>query len=110
MNTIFISENCNPQTIDVVKTRAEPFGLKVIIDKDQNIKKIDTDLLCAIFQYPTTYGQIENVDQYINHTHDKKGKAIIVTDLLALTCLKPPGEMDADIVVGNSQRFGVPMG
>ena len=110
LTTIFISENCNPQTIDVVKTRAEPFGLKVIIDKDQNIKKIDTDLLCAIFQYPNTYGQIENVDQYINHTHDKKGKAIIVTDLLALTCLKPPGEMDADIVVGNSQRFGIPMG
>ena len=110
LNKIFISKNCNPQTIDVVKTRAEPFNLEVIIGDDKNIQTLKDDILCALYQYPNTYGEIEGVEEFIKAAQSKNGKAILVTDLLALTALKPPGEMGADIVVGNSQRFGVPMG
>ena len=110
LNKIFISKNCNPQTIDVVKTRAEPFSLEVIIGDDKDIASVEGNLLCSIFHYPNTYGEILGIEEFIKNTHKKKGKAIVVSDLLALTILKPPGEMNADIVVGNSQRFGVPMG
>ena len=110
LHKIFISKNCNPQTIEVVKTRAEPFNLEVIIGDDDSIEKVEGDLLCSIYQYPNTYGEINGAETFIKKTQDKNGKAILVTDLLALTLLKPPGEMGADIVVGNSQRFGVPMG
>ena len=110
LNKIFISNRCNLQTIDVVKTRAEPFGLEIIVgDNDEDLPKLD-NLLCAIVQYPDSLGTIYNLKQIIDIIHNKKGKAIVVTDLLALTLIKPPGEMGADIVVGNSQRFGVPMG
>lgn len=107
---VFISENCNPQTIDVIKTRAEPFGLEVIVGPVSELDNISGDILCGILQYPDTYGVVENIETHIKTIHAKHGKAIIVTDLLSLTLLKAPGEMNADIVVGNSQRFGVPMG
>ena len=110
LNKIFISKNCNPQTIDVVKTRAEPFNLEVIIGNDEDVKSVDGDILCGLYQYPNTYGEITGVENFIKNTQDKNGKAILISDLLALTVLKPPGEMGADIVVGNSQRFGIPMG
>ena len=110
LNKIFISKNCNPQTIDVVKTRAEPFNLEIIIGNDEDVKSVDGDILCGLYQYPNTYGEITGVENFIKNTQDKNGKAILISDLLALTVLKPPGEMGADIVVGNSQRFGIPMG
>ena len=110
LNKIFISKNCNPQTIDVVKTRAEPFNLEVIIGNDEDILSVEGDVLCALYQYPNTYGEISGVENFIKNTQSKNGKAILISDLLALTVLKPPGEMGADIVVGNSQRFGIPMG
>ena len=110
LNKIFISKNCNPQTIDVVKTRAEPFNLEVIIGNDEDIASVEGDVLCALYQYPNTYGEISGVENFIKNTQSKNGKAILISDLLALTVLKPPGEMGADIVVGNSQRFGIPMG
>ena len=110
LNKIFISKNCNPQTIDVVKTRAEPFNLEVIIGNDEDISSVEGDILCALYQYPNTYGEISGVENFIKNTQSKNGKAILISDLLALTVLKPPGEMGADIVVGNSQRFGIPMG
>ena len=110
INKIFISKNCNPQTIDVVKTRAEPFNLEVIIGNDEDISSVEGDVLCALYQYPNTYGEINGVENFIKNTQNKNGKAILISDLLALTVLKPPGEMGADIVVGNSQRFGIPMG
>ena len=110
LNKIFISKNCNPQTIDVVKTRAEPFNLEVIIGNDEDIVSVEGDILCALYQYPNTYGEISGVENFIKNTQSKNGKAILISDLLALTVLKPPGEMGADIVVGNSQRFGIPMG
>ena len=110
LNKIFISKNCNPQTIDVVKTRAKPFNLEVIIGNDEDIASVEGDVLCALYQYPNTYGEISGVENFIKNTQSKNGKAILISDLLALTVLKPPGEMGADIVVGNSQRFGIPMG
>ncbi|MDB3873228.1 aminomethyl-transferring glycine dehydrogenase [Pelagibacteraceae bacterium] len=110
LNKIFISKNCNPQTIDVVKTRAEPFNLEVIIGNDEDILSVEGDILCALYQYPNTYGEINGVENFIKNTQSKNGKAILISDLLALTVLKPPGEMGADIVVGNSQRFGIPIG
>jgi glycine dehydrogenase len=110
LNKIFISKNCNPQTIDVVKTRAEPFNLEVIIGNDEEILSVEGDILCALYQYPNTYGEISGVENFIKNAQSKNGKAILISDLLALTVLKPPGEMGADIVVGNSQRFGIPMG
>lgn len=110
LTKVFISENCNPQTIDVIKTRAEPFGLEVIVGPVSELDNISGDILCGILQYPDTYGVVENIETHIKTIHEKHGKAIVVSDLLSLTLLKAPGEMNADIVVGNSQRFGVPMG
>ena len=109
LQKIFIAETCNPQTIDVVKTRAEPFGLEVIIGNVQDLEKAG-NVLCAIIQYPDTYGVIGDVENVIKQIQSQKGKAIVVADILSLLLLKAPGEMNADIVVGTSQRFGIPMG
>ena len=109
LQKIFIAETCNPQTIDVVKTRAEPFGLEVIIGNTQDLEKAG-NVLCAIIQYPDTYGVIGDVENVIKQIQNQKGKAIVVADILSLLLLKAPGEMNADIVVGTSQRFGIPMG
>ena len=107
---VFVSQNCNPQTIDVIRTRAEPFGLHVMVGTFDMLETIKDNILCGIVSYPDTYGFVENIETHIKTIQSKKGKAIVVADLLALTLLKAPGEMGADIVVGNSQRFGVPMG
>ena len=107
---VFVSKNCHPQTIEVIKTRAEPFGLHVLVGSFETLEKIKDNILCGIVSYPDTYGLVENIETHIKTIQSKKGKAIVVADLLALTLLKAPGEMGADIVVGNSQRFGVPMG
>ena len=109
LQKIFISETCNPQTIDVVKTRAEPFGLEVIIGNKQDLDQAG-NILCAIIQYPDTYGVIGDAEGMIKQIQHQKGKAIVVADILSLLLLKAPGEMNADIVVGTSQRFGIPMG
>jgi len=109
LQKIFIAETCNPQTIDVVKTRAEPFGLEVIIGNTQDLERAG-NVLCAIIQYPDTYGVIGDVENVIKQIQSQKGKAIVVADILSLLLLKAPGEMNADIVVGTSQRFGIPMG
>ena len=109
LQKIFIAETCNPQTIDVVKTRAEPFGLEVIIGNKQDLDQAG-NILCAIIQYPDTYGVIGDAEGMIKQIQHQKGKAIVVADILSLLLLKAPGEMNADIVVGTSQRFGIPMG
>ena len=109
-NKVFISSNCHPQTIDVIKTRAEPMGLKVVIgDEDKELDKQD-NLICGILQYPVTLGDIKDPSESISKIHKKNGKAILVCDLLSLALLKTPGELGADIAVGSSQRFGIPMG
>ena len=108
---IFISENCNPQTLDLIKTRTEPFGLELLIGNTKDfLKNIDGDLICGVLAYPDTFGDIDDPSEAISLIHKKKGKAILICDLLALTKLKTPAELGADVAVGSAQRFGVPMG
>ena len=107
-NIVFVSKDCHPQTIDVVKTRAEPLGLKVVIGDEQN--EIKEDIVCGIIQYPGTLGDIKDPSEAISKIHKNNGKAVLVCDLLALAKLKTPAELGADIAVGSSQRFGIPMG
>jgi glycine dehydrogenase len=107
-NIVFVSKDCHPQTIDVIKTRAEPLGLNVVIgDEATDIKE---DIVCGILQYPGTLGDIKDPSEAISKIHKNNGKAVLVCDLLALAKLKTPAELGADIAVGSSQRFGIPMG
>ena len=108
---VFLSENCHPQTIDVVKTRAEPLGLKVIIGKNEkDLESIAGDIVCGIIQYPGSLGELKDPSEIISKIHKKNGKAILICDLLSLALIKTPAELGADIAVGSSQRFGIPMG
>ena len=108
---IFISDSCNPQTISLIKTRAEPFGLELIIGNEKtDLPKINDNIICGIISYPGTLGEISDPSESISLIHKKDGKAIIVSDLLALARLKTPAELGADIAVGSAQRFGIPMG
>ena len=94
----------------MVKTRAEPLGLKVVVGSEDKVIDETSDLVCGIIQYPGTLGDIKDPSEYISKIHKKNGKAILVCDLLALALLKTPAELGADIAVGSSQRFGIPMG
>ena len=108
---IFVSSSCNPQTIDLIKTRTEPFGLELIIGNEKNdLQNINENIVCGVLSYPGTLGDIQNPSESISQIHKKNGKAILVCDLLALTRLKTPAELGADIAVGSAQRFGIPMG
>ena len=109
-NRVFlVSESCHPQTIDVLKTRAEPVGitLKIIEITTQHFNQ---DVFGAIVQYPDTNGSIQDQTELCEAAHDNQAHICIATDLLALALLKSPGEMGADVAVGSAQRFGVPMG
>ena len=108
---IFISSNCNPQTIDLIKTRTNPFGLELIIgDENKVLSKIKEDIICGVLSYPGTLGEIIDPSESISQIHKKNGKAILICDLLSLARLKTPAELGADIAVGSAQRFGIPMG
>ena len=104
----FVDRNCHPQTVAVIRTRAEPLGIDVIeADPDE----MDPGAVFgAIFQYPGTYGHVRDFTDQIAALHDHKGIAVVAADILALSLLKSPGEMGADIAIGSTQRFGVPMG
>ncbi|MCY4567407.1 MAG: aminomethyl-transferring glycine dehydrogenase [Candidatus Poribacteria bacterium] len=105
----FVSETCHPQTIAVLQTRAEPLGIELQIGDHRDVN-FDTPILGAIVQYPATDGAIYDYHQFAEQVHTAGGLFITATDLLALMLLKPPGEFGADITIGNSQRFGVPLG
>jgi glycine dehydrogenase len=107
-NIVFVSKECHPQTIDVIKTRAEPLGLTVVVGDESS--DINEDIVCGILQYPGTLGDIKDPSEAISKIHKNNGKAVLVCDLLALAKLKTPAELGADIAVGSSQRFGIPMG
>lgn len=107
-NAFFVDENCHPQTIAVIKTRAEPLGIEVIVGNPDDLDA--SAVYGAIFQYPGTYGHLTDFSSHIEALHEHKALAIVAADPLALTLLKSPGEMGADIAVGSTQRFGVPMG
>lgn len=107
-NLFFVDENCHPQTISVVRTRAEGFGFELIIDAVDNLKK--HQVFGALLQYPDTHGEVRDLRPLIDHLHAQHALACVATDLLSLLLLTPPGELGADVVFGSSQRFGVPMG
>ncbi len=107
-NTFYIDELCLPQTIDVVRTRAEAFGWDIIVGPAE--KAADHDVFGALFQYPGRQGEITDFTDVISALHEKNALAAVASDLMALIKIKAPGEMGADIVLGNAQHFGVPMG
>ncbi|MCY4265660.1 MAG: aminomethyl-transferring glycine dehydrogenase [Gammaproteobacteria bacterium] len=107
-NTFFVDTNCFPQTIDVIKTRAACFGFRLVIGDINQVDK--AELFGAIFQYPSMLGDAADLTLNIAQLHEKQAIAIVAADLMSLAVLKPPGEMGADVVVGTTQRFGVPMG
>lgn len=107
-NTFFIDENCLPQTIDVVRTRAEAFGWDVLVGPADDV--VDAEVFGALFQYPGRNGDVRDFTDLIANLHSKDALAAVATDLMALVMLKAPGEMGADMVLGNAQHFGVPMG
>ena len=108
-NRFFVSSTCHPQTIDVVRTRAVPQGIEVIVDDTKEFNP-DATYFGALVQYPDTNGAIIDYTKFIELVHEVGGKVAMAIDLLALTLLKPPGEFGADIAVGSAQRFGVPLG
>ncbi|MED6144350.1 hypothetical protein PIB30_014883 [Stylosanthes scabra] len=108
--TFLIASNCHPQTIDICKTRAAGFDLEVTTVNLKDIDYSKGDVCGVLVQYPGTEGEILDYGEFIKKAHAHGVKVVMASDLLALTVLKPPGELGADIVVGSAQRFGVPMG
>ncbi len=108
---IFVSDRCHPQTIDVVATRAEPLGIEVVTGDWQTFDPAACEGLFAVLvQYPDTRGRIDDFTEFFSKSKAAGAITIVAADILALTVLKAPGEFGADICVGNSQRFGVPLG
>ncbi|MBC7138920.1 MAG: aminomethyl-transferring glycine dehydrogenase [Defluviimonas sp.] len=104
----FVDAACHPQTIGVIRTRARPLGIEVLVGAAETLDA--SRVFGAIFQYPGTYGEVRDFTPEIEALHAAGAIAVVATDLLALCLLKEPGAMGADIAVGSSQRFGVPMG
>ncbi len=105
----FVDCSCHPQTIEVLKTRANPLGIELIIE---DFRKFDfsTPIFGALLQYPTTEGTIHDYRKFVDKVHETKALVTVAADILALALLTPPGEFGADIAVGSTQRFGVPLG
>lgn len=108
-NDFFVDINCHPQTIEVIKTRAKYLEIELIIDNPQTFD-FNTPIFGALFQYPASDGTISDYSNIIEQIHQQKGIVTLSADLLSLALLKSPGELNADIAVGNTQRFGVPLG
>jgi glycine dehydrogenase len=105
----FVSMFVFPQTIDVLKTRALPLGIELVIDDEYKVS-INQDYFGALLQYPNVDGQVQDYTSWIENAHKLDVCVVLATDLLALALLKTPAEMNADIAIGSAQRFGVPMG
>jgi len=108
-NVFFVSQELFPQTIDILKTRSQPYGIELQIG-DHNTVELTDNMFGAIVQYPAGEGEVYDYKDYAAKAHEKGIKLTVVADLMSLVLLTPPGEWGADIVVGNTQRFGVPMG
>ena len=107
-NQYFVASNVHPQTIEVVKTRARYFGFEII---EGDISELpDSNVFGALVQYPGTFGNVSDIEPFIEKAHQQDAIVCVACDLLSLALLKPPGELGADIAIGNSQRFGVPVG
>ena len=108
-NSIFVSQDCYPQTIDVIKTRANPLGIDVITGDHRNAE-LTNDVFAVVVQYPSADGEISDFRNLFEEARGKDINTIVAADLMSLILLTPPGEFGADCVVGSTQRFGVPMG
>jgi glycine dehydrogenase len=108
-DVFFVDSDCHPQTIAVVRTRARPVGLEVVVG-DPYADFESADAFGVLVQYPGSSGDVRDPAPVIEHAHGKGALAVVAADILGLAILKPPGEMGADIVIGSAQRFGVPMG
>ncbi|KAI8921627.1 glycine cleavage system P-protein-domain-containing protein [Entophlyctis helioformis] len=111
-NIFFVDETCFPQTISCVQTRAQGFGIQVVVGNYEtfDFAAYNGNVVGALIQYPNQFGTVANYESFVKRAHDNGALVACATDLLALTMLKPPGEFGVDIALGNSQRFGVPLG
>ncbi|MGO2012187.1 MAG: aminomethyl-transferring glycine dehydrogenase [Pseudoalteromonas sp.] len=107
-NVFFIADDVHTQTIDVVATRAEQFGFEIVVGKAEDA--VNHDIFGALFQYPSTSGEVVDITDLIAGVQDKKAIACVAADIMSLLLLKAPGKLGADVVLGSAQRFGVPMG
>src|SRR6266705_290725 len=105
----FVADNCHPQTIAVIQTRAKPLGIEIKIG-DYSRFKFDSPVFGALVQYPATDGAIDDYSEFVRQAHDAGALVVVAADILALTLIKPPAESGADVAIGNTQRFGVPLG
>lgn len=105
----FVSSECHPQTVDVVKTRAKALGLDVAVGDHRSFQFTDL-VFGALLQYPGTYGAVHDFSGFVEQAHAAGALVAVAADLLSLTLLRPPGEFGADIALGSAQRFGVPLG
>lgn len=108
-NTFFVSDTCHPQTIEVILTRAKPLDIEVIVENHE-LFDFQTPIFGALLQYPATNGAVFDYRSFIAKVHEMGALATVAADPLSLTLLTPPGEFGADIAVGSTQRFGVPLG
>src|SRR5437867_5294195 len=108
-NAIFISETCHPQTIEVVRARAKALGIEVVVGRHESFS-FSRKVFAVLVQYPATDGHIPDYRPFVQEAHKQDALVIVAADLLSLSLLTPPGEFGADVVVGNAQRFGVPLG
>ena len=108
-NIFLVSNNCHPQTIDVLKTRSEPLGISIKIQNEDDFV-FNHQVFGSIIQYPGTDGSVNNFQDITNAAHKESAYVIVATDLMSLALLKAPGDLGADVAIGSSQRFGVPMG
>ena len=108
-NKFFVSELCYPQTIDILKTRSEPLGIELVIG-DYNTIELTDEFFGIILQYPAKYGEVLDYSEIVKKSKGLEIGVSVAADLLSLSILTPPGEWGADVVIGTSQRFGIPMG
>ena len=107
-NRFFIAKDTHPQTIAVVKTRAATYGYEIVVGEASELA--NADVFGALVQYPGTWGDIPDLESLIKQAHTQNTMVVVAADIMSLVLLTPPGELGADVVVGNTQRFGVPMG
>ncbi|MED5381020.1 MAG: aminomethyl-transferring glycine dehydrogenase, partial [Verrucomicrobiota bacterium] len=108
-NAVFVSDYCHPSTLSVLRTRAEAIGIEVVTG-DPDEFDFSTPVFAVVLQFPATDGTLADPSEFIAQAHENDALAIIATDLMALTQIKPPAELGADVAIGSAQRFGVPMG
>lgn len=108
-NVLFVDENIFPQTLDLLLTRSEPFGIEIVSDRFDNYNFTGREF-GAIVQYPAANGEVRDYEDFTAAAHSRGALVTVAADILSLALLKAPGEWGADIVVGSTQRFGIPMG